>query len=136
MKRVPSHWSRGRVKWDTVTIAGATPSTEDDAYWLDGDDPTGTPFVSIADMSRRRHVSTTAQSLSAEGIASRRMPVGERGTLLLAMYASVGEVAFLDIEATWNQALLGITPNYGEVDARFLRYVLLHMREDLLREVR
>ena len=52
------------------------------------------------------------------------MPLGSRGTLLLAMDASVGEVAFLDIDATWNQALLGIRPDPSRVDARFLRYML------------
>ncbi|NKT03101.1 hypothetical protein GS508_22660 [Rhodococcus hoagii] len=117
-------------------VAGSTPSTEDGSFWLEGDDPCGTPFVAIADMSRRERVSSTAKSLSLEGLKSRSMPVGQPGTLLFAMYASVGEVAFLDISATWNQALLGITPDPGKVDSRFLRYVLLDMRDDLLRDVR
>lgn len=136
MRALPPHWRRGRIKWDAVTVAGATPSTDDEAFWLDGDDPGGTPFVAIADMSRRERVTATAKSLSADGMASRKMPIGQAGTLLLAMYASVGELAFLDIEATWNQALLGITPDPDEVDARFLRFALLGMRDDLLREVR
>ncbi len=136
MRNLPSHWRRGRIKWDTVTVAGATPSTDDDAYWLEGDDPKGTPFVAIADMSRRERVTATAKSLSSDGMATRNMPIGQAGTLLLAMYASVGELAFLDLEATWNQALLGITADPNKVDARFLRYALLDMRDDLLREVR
>ncbi|OBC18718.1 hypothetical protein A5788_04340 [Gordonia sp. 852002-50816_SCH5313054-c] len=52
------------------------------------------------------------------------------------MYASVGEVAFLGLRATWNQALLGIEPRRDRVEPRFLRYVLLDMRNDLLRDVR
>ncbi len=136
MTSVPSHWEHGRIKWDAAMVAGATPSTEDERFWLEGDDPSGTPFVSIADMSRRERVSCTAKSLSASGLESRGMPVGQPGTLLFAMYASVGEVAFLDIKATWNQALLGITPDPDKVDSKFLRYVLLDMRDDLLREVR
>ena len=136
MTSLPTHWERGRVKWDTVMVAGATPSTDDDNFWLEGDDPSGTPFVAIGDMSRRERVSVTAKSLSAEGLASRGMPIGQPGTLLFAMYASVGEVAFLDIGATWNQALLGITTDSDKIDSRFLRYVLLDMRDDLLRDVR
>lgn len=136
MTVAPVHWGRGRVKWDTVMVAGATPSTDNDTFWLEGDDPSGTPFVAIADMSRRERVSATAKSLSSEGFASRSMPLGRPGTLLFAMYASVGEVAFLDISATWNQALLGITPDPDKIDSRFLRYVLLDMRDDLLRDVR
>lgn len=136
MTLVPSHWERGRIKWDTAMVAGATPSTGDDSFWLEGDDPSGVPFVAIADMSRRERVSVTAKSLSWDGLRSRSMPIGQPGILLFAMYASVGEVAFLDINATWNQALLGITPDPDKVDSRFLRYVLLDMREELLRDVR
>lgn len=110
--------------------------TNDDSYWLDGDDEAGTPFVAIADMSRRDRVASTSKRLSQEGLESRKMPIGKPGTILFAMYASVGEAAFLDIEATWNQAILGITPNDENVNSRFLRYILLNMRDDLLREVR
>lgn len=123
------------MKWDTTMIAGATPASDDDGFWADGDSG-AMPFVAISDMSRRDRVTSTSKALTAEGLASRNMPVGTPGTLLLAMYASVGEVAFLDIEATWNQALLGITVVGERVDARFLRYVLLDQRDDLLSEVR
>lgn len=51
------------------------------------------------------------------------------------MYASVGEVARLAIEATWNQALLGITPS-EKLDIRFLQYSLTSRRSELLAEVR
>lgn len=133
---IPKDGPRGRMKWDTQMVAGGTPATDVDDYWLDGDDQDGTPFVAIGDMSRRRSVSSTAKRLSEGAMASRAMPVGQPGTLLLAMYASVGEVAMLHIEATWNQAILGITPDPTAFDAGFLRYALLQMRSDLLREVR
>ncbi|WP_448222527.1 restriction endonuclease subunit S [Gordonia iterans] len=136
MSGLPAHWSRGRIKWDTQIEAGATPPTNEPTFWLDGDDPAGTPFVAIADMSRRTRVTGTVKSLSHDAMVARSMPIGEPGILLLAMYASVGEVAFLDTHATWNQALLGIQPRADRVDPRFLRYVLLSMREDLLRDVR
>lgn len=136
MNHLPEHWDRSRLKWDASLVAGATPDSDDTGYWLDGADPDGTPFVTIGDMSRRDRVSGTARSLSRDGVTSRNMPIGQPGTLLLAMYASVGEVAFLDIEATWNQALLGITTDRDALDPRYLRYVLLDMRDDLLREVR
>ncbi|MFB9164118.1 restriction endonuclease subunit S [Arthrobacter psychrochitiniphilus] len=123
------------MKWDTKMVAGGTPPTSDDSFWLDGDDPQGVPFVAISDMSRRTSVREAAKSLSSAGMRSRNMPVGSPGTLLLAMYASVGELAFLDIEATWNQAILGITP-CDSVDPRFLGYVLADMKQDLLRDVR
>jgi type I restriction enzyme S subunit len=117
-------------------ISGSTPRTDEDSYWIDGNESAGTPFVAISDMSRRDRVNSTSKKLSLEGLESRAMPIGSPGMILFAMYASVGEVAFLGIEATWNQAILGITPDEEKVDSRFLRYVLLGMRDDLLREVR
>lgn len=128
-------WGRGRLKWDATLVPGGTPPTSEDSYWLDGDDPAGVPFVAIADMSKRGSVVDTSKSLSKAGMSSRGMPLGGPGTLLLAMYASVGEVAFLEIEGTWNQALLGISPN-STVDRRFLAYVLASKRQELLRDVR
>ena len=47
------------------------------------------------------------------------------------MYASVGAVAELGTEATWNQALLGIEPDRAVANARFLRYWLEHLRPTL-----
>lgn len=124
------------MKWDTTMVAGGTPPTDIGEYWLDGDDSDGTPFVAISDMSRKTSVDRTSKALSSAGMRARSMPRAGAGTLLLAMYASVGEVAFLGIDATWNQALLGISPNADRVDPRFLRYVLLDMRNDLLGDVR
>lgn len=133
---IPKDGPKGRMKWDTRMVAGGTPDTNVDEYWLDGDDENGIPFVAIGDMSRRRSVTCTVKRLSESAMTSRTMPTGQPGTLLLAMYASVGEVALLEIEATWNQAILGITPDPTKLDASFLRYALLQMRSDLLRDVR
>lgn len=131
-----SGWGRGRLKWDADLIPGGTPSTDEESYWLSGDNPSGIPFVAISDMSRRATVLTTEKALSATGLRTKNMPIGEPGTLLLAMYASVGEVAFLNIQATWNQAILGITPNPERVESRFLAYILRDKRAELMGEVR
>ena len=129
-------WDRGRLKWDAQLIAGGTPSTDDPSYWLDGDDSAGIPFVAIGDMSRRQTVTSTSKRVTYEALQSRNMPVGPRGTILLAMYASVGEVSRLGIDATWNQAILGIESDLSRVDPRFLVYYLLSARDVLLSEVR
>ncbi len=49
---------------------------------------------------------------------------------LFAMYASVGEIATLGCEATWNQAILGIRGN-RQADDRFIRYWLQHLKPRL-----
>ena len=48
-----------------------------------------------------------------------------KGSLLIAMYgATVGQVAYLDIEATSNQAVCHIVPNLDLVNPRFLYHAL------------
>jgi type I restriction enzyme, S subunit len=56
-----------------------------------------------------------------------------RGAILVAMYgATVGQVAFLDIEATSNQAVCHIIPDTNLVDARFLFHALIACKEHWL----
>lgn len=110
--------------------AGGTPSVDDPVMWSDSEDD-GIAWVSISDMSDGQPVVTTARRLSENGVASKRLPIGEPGTVLFAMYASVGAVGRLDIRATWNQALLGVEPRSGLSDERFIRYWLEHLGPSL-----
>ena len=119
-----------RLKRVATLRAGGTPSVDDPVNWSD-DDSDGTPWVSISDMSDGSEVTSTSRCVTCEGLSSRRLPVGAPGTLLFAMYASVGAVAELGTRATWNQALLGITPRDGLSHQRFIRYWLEHLRTDL-----
>lgn len=110
--------------------AGGTPSVDDPLMWSESEEA-GVPWVSISDMSDGRPVVTTARFVSESGVASKRLPIGEPGTLLFAMYATVGAVGRLAIRATWNQALLGIKAQSGLSDARFIGYWLEHLRPSL-----
>lgn len=82
-------------------------------------------------MSDGAVVTGTHRRVTAEGLQERRLEVGPPGTLLFAMYASVGAVAELGVAAAWNQALVGLLPRSHLADARFLRYWLLHLRPSL-----
>lgn len=116
-----------RLKRVLSVAAGGTPAVDDETMW----DLDGLPWVSITDMTRSSLVSATERRVSNLGRLSKRLPVGEPGTLLFAMYASVGATAVLDVKASWNQAILGMTPVPGRADLRFLRYWLEHLRRDL-----
>jgi len=118
-----------RLKRVVSMRAGGTPRTSDRKFWAE--DGGGTPWVAIADMSSGRAVVRTDRSVSTEGLESRRLPVGEPGTLLFSMYASVGALAQLAIRATWNQAILGMEPIDECSDLRFVRYWLEHLRPSL-----
>lgn len=115
-------------------IGGGTPDTSTPAYWADSG--TGVPWVAIGDMSSGRTVTSTAKSLSEAGVADRRLTIGDPGTILLAMYASVGAVAILGIHAVWNQALLGLIPDPTRADPRFVAYWLRYFAPNAVAEAR
>jgi type I restriction enzyme S subunit len=107
--------------------AGGTPSVDDALMW----DEEGLPWVAIADMTKEATVVRTDRRVSQAGIVAKNLPVGSPGTLLFAMYASVGAVGVLGTEGSWNQAILGIEPRPGLADSRFARYWLEHLKPDL-----
>ncbi len=111
-----------------MLTAGGTPSVDVAENWAEEG---GTNWVTIGDMTRERIVIETDRCLTDKGVASKSLSVGPSGTLLFAMYASVGEVAVLGTKATWNQAILGMVPRAGLADASFARYWLQHLRPEL-----
>ncbi len=126
-------WPSVRLKNLATLVAGGTPSVEDPAYWSNTDD--GHAWVAIGDMSSTEAVITTARRITDEGLRSARLRLGDRGTLLFSMYASLGHTAWLEIPAAWNQAILGVLPRPG-INSRFVRYSLMHLRPVLIEHAR
>jgi type I restriction enzyme S subunit len=122
-----------RLKHVASLRAGGTPSTEDGELWAEAD---GIPWVAISDMSDGTTVIRTAKMVTLAAVKSRNLPVGKPGSILLAMYATIGATAALGIEATWNQAILGIEPRPSMADPRFLRYWLEAIRTDWVASIR
>lgn len=100
---------------------------DDPLMWTDK----GTPWVSITDMTRSPLVVSPDRSVSPAGLVASRLPLGNPGTILFAMYASVGDLAVLGVRATWNQAILGIEPLGDRSQGRFIGYWLEHLRPEL-----
>jgi type I restriction enzyme S subunit len=128
--RVPSHWSVGRLKHVLAEMgSGGTPDTEDETMWAD-DCEEGVAWVAIGDMSAVETVSTTAKRVTEKALVSRRLRIWPKGTLLFSMYASLGRVAVLDIDAAINQALLALCPN--RCSQGFLRHWLSYLQPRLV----
>ena len=104
---IPSAWRTARVKNVAETMqSGGTPDSSNDTFYVDIEG--GIPWVAIADMSTTPYVKDTNKHISEEGRKSKNLIVFEPGTILYAMYASVGKVSELAVPATINQALLAI----------------------------
>ena len=124
---VPEHWEVCRLKYCVSQfISGGTPSTDNPTYW--SDDSSGTPWVAIGDMTRSYHLRDTVKRITPSGLSSKKLTIIPAGTLLYSMYASLGKVALLQIDAVVNQAILGIIADHRRAQRDFLRYWLEFMQ--------
>lgn len=92
------------------------------------------PWVTISDFknSQGDTIYKTQHTLTDEGLEAINRRLFKKNTLLLAMYGSVGKTAMLGVEASTNQAILGINPKDEKVlNIRFLKYWLDHNKDFL-----
>ncbi|WP_419838483.1 restriction endonuclease subunit S [Candidatus Poriferisodalis sp.] len=107
---IPAHWGLQRLGFALAdAVAGGTPSTSRDDYWAE-DDEDGMPWIAIADMSEGGIVESTEKAVTEPGMRDARLRPLPPGTIIYSMYASVGAVAVLGLEAVTNQAILGLLP--------------------------
>ncbi len=103
--------------------SGGTPLSSVAAYY-DGD----IPWVSISDMTKGgKIIELTDRNLTEFGFANSAAQLFPVGTILYAMYASLGECSIAGIPLCTSQAILGIRPReklYGE----FLFYYLTSLK--------
>ena len=118
-------WRLAPLKSLVVAQTGGTPDSSNEDYWSQD----GTPWVAIGDMSAVSTVTSTERKVSDLGLEQKKLKTGKPGTVLFAMYASVGATSMLGIEAVWNQAILGLTPKPATINNRFLQFSLEGNRE-------
>ena len=121
---IPEEWEIVKNKYLLDRMySGGTPTASNERYYSD----VGTPFVSIADMSSTDYVSSTKKCVSADGIKDKNLEILPKGTILYSIYATIGAVSELDIDATINQAILALILKPG-FDKRYYKYCLSAMR--------
>jgi type I restriction enzyme S subunit len=103
--------------------SGGTPSSSIADYY-DGD----IPWVSIADMTKcGKIIMTTDRNLTRAGFSSCAAKMFPAGTVLYAMYASLGECSVAGISVCSSQAILGIRTRSG-LSNEFLYYYLTSLK--------
>lgn len=127
---IPKDWQVKRLKNTVERLeSGGTPESDNFSYWTDGE--LGIPWVAISDMTRSYRVLKTTKGLTTLGLQSKRLPVLPAGTLLYSMYASLGKVALLEINAVVNQAILGLVTRRELALRDFLRWWLEFMQSHI-----
>ena len=99
--------------------SGGTPSRTNPEYFNGN-----IPWAKISDIESANNgiVYETEEYISAEGLKNIRGKLFPKGTLLFAMYGSIGKVGITGREISTNQAILGIRPRSDdEIDLNYLK---------------
>jgi len=101
--------------------SGGTPSRGNELYWGGN-----VPWAKISDLEKAGDgfISDTEERITEEGLKAIRSRIFDTGTLLFAMYGSVGKTAVVKGEVSTNQAILGIKPLNDKLDLTYLMYWL------------
>ena len=123
---IPKEWSVIKNKYlISMLYSGGTPSATNGNFYCQ---EVGIPFVSISDMSNCSYVVTTAKHITESGIEDKKLRILPIGTILYSIYATVGAISELKVEATISQAMLAIQLN-SKIDKSFYKYNLTAMRD-------
>lgn len=89
-------------------------------------------WVSINDISScGKYLSDSERKITVEGLNNSSARLFPKGTVLYAMYASIGKCCIALSECSTSQAILGITTN-GNLNSEYLYYFLLHNQEKIV----
>lgn len=102
--------------------SGGTPSRKNISFYKGG----FIPWVKISDIEKAENgiIRNTEEKITKDGLRSINNRVFPKGTLLFAMYGSVGKVAIAGKELSTNQAILGIQPDKDKLDTQYFVYWL------------
>ena len=104
----------------TEMNSGGTPSVNVKEYY--GNE---IPFLSISDMSwQGKYLRKTEKSITYLGLKNSSARIFPCGTILYAMYASIGKCSIAKIELAISQAVLGIKVNKDVLNNIYLYYHL------------
>lgn len=124
--RVPVEWEVYSVIDLCLTYSGGTPSRDVPKYF-DGE----IPWVKSGELNLGVIV-TTEETISQKGLDNSSAKYVPENSILIAMYgATAGKIAILKINATINQAILGVIPG-RKSELYYVFYSLSQRLEDII----
>lgn len=128
-KRLPGFgekWVEIELGQHSIMNSGGTPSTANPEYYGGK-----IPFLSINDITNAgKFIYETEKTITEEGLKNSSARLFKKGTIMYAMYASVGKCAITKIRISCSQAILGINVD-STLDADFLYYYLVSIQDDV-----
>lgn len=126
MFEVPDNWVWTKLNYVADWGSGGTPKSTVPEYY-DGK----IPWLIIGDLNDGK-VDKSAKTISELGLQNSSAKLVEKGSLLIAMYGSIGKLGIANIQCTTNQAIAFTKSYYSNVDRKYLFFYLLSVRNDLL----
>ncbi|WP_198304819.1 restriction endonuclease subunit S [Arcobacter vandammei] len=123
---LPKGWEWKKLGELAKFQSGGTPSRSNKAYWENGD----IPWVKISDITDDMYVSKTEEFITKSGLDNSSAKLFSKGTILYTIFATIGKIGILDIEATTNQAISGIQPNEN-IDLFYMYYGLKFITNEI-----
>ncbi len=112
------------MKYTTIgescqVVSGGTPSRTRKDYWENGI----IPWIKIGNI-KSKYVKTYDETITELGLKNSSAKLLRKGTILYTIFATIGEVGILDIDACTNQAIAGITITDSRITTDYLYYFL------------
>ncbi len=123
-KKLPKNWVETELGSLAKIQSGGTPSRGKPSYWNGN-----IPWVKISDI-KELYVAETDEFITEEGLQNSPTRIFPKGTILFTIFATIGKIGILNIDATTNQAIAGITP-ISNINKKYLIYSLIELSESL-----
>jgi type I restriction enzyme S subunit len=126
---IPEDWEVVRLGEVVEKIkAGGTPKRSEKRFWGGS-----IPFILIEDLTKNNlYIKDAREYITEEGLEKSNAWIVPANSLLLSMYATIGETAINLIPVATNQAILGIIPKRDRLDVEFGAYLLKFHSKRLL----
>lgn len=117
---LPKNWVETKLDIVANIQSGGTPSRSNSKYWNGK-----IPWVKISDINDF-YVDRTEEFITEDGLKNSSTRIFPKGTILFTIFATIGKIGVLKIDAATNQAIAGITP-VNLINDKFLTYSLIEL---------
>ena len=125
--RLPGYiesWKEKKLGKNSTMNSGGTPLSSNQDYYNGN-----IPFLSIGDISVvEKYINKTEKTITEKGLSNSSARMFPAGTVMYAIYASLGKCAIVNIDLACSQAILGIVPNEF-INNEYLYYYLTFIEE-------
>lgn len=126
MSELPKGWTLTDLSIAGKWGSGGTPKRHNKDYY-DGE----IPWLVIGDLNDGI-VTNSKNSITEQGLQNSSAKLVDKGTLLIAMYGSIGKLGIAGFKCSTNQAIAHCSVNTTLVNSQYLFYYLRSRREHLL----